>query len=75
MTDKRPMETAPRDGRYVMVGPDECGNDLKMRWSIERVNHPIFQPEGHGIWVSDGDNFTWSEAIPDGAPEYWREIQ
>ena len=74
MSEKHPMSTAPRDGSYILIGPDELGNDHLMRWETRKVN-PLFQTKSNGIWADPNDTYTWSEDRPEGAPEYWRRSQ
>lgn len=68
MSDRRPIETAPKDGTIVMVGADDEG-PYPMYWDAEFFNALVSTKPG--IWVLEGGGLTWCDERPDGAPTYW----
>lgn len=68
---KHPYGTAPKDGRYVILGDGE-GIEYEMRWDADAVNLLV----GHepGLWVLRGGGATWCDRQKDGAPGYWKPV-
>lgn len=64
------IETAPRNGKSIVVGDDDCGQFI-MHWEPLAENPLVGNVMG--LWVSLDRSFTWSEH--DGAgPSYWFDI-
>lgn len=69
----RPISTAPRDGRLILLTWMEGGKAQEvwpMRWETDATNW-LFAPGVTGMWVLDGGGATWNEADPEGAPTHW----
>lgn len=71
MAERRPIETAPRNGLSIVVGDPDCG-EFVMHWNPTGTN-PLVQPHDLGIWESTDRSFTWSERRGAG-PTYWRHL-
>lgn len=69
MMSRFPYRTAPKDGRFVVLGTGD-GEEYVMRWEPDAFN-PLFGMTP-GLWVLQGGGMTWCDRWPDGAPEYWR---
>lgn len=65
--NRRPMDTAPRDGTTIIVGDEDCG-EFPMRWDSEMTNG-LF-PGVKGFWVVSGNLARWDESKGLG-PTYW----
>lgn len=59
MSEWRPIETAPKDGSYIVVRDDEGNGCCAMRWDVGFVNHLVGSEPG--LWVSRNDDFTWCD--------------
>lgn len=70
MAFKQPISQAPRDGTLVEVMTDDAG-PYRMRWDAKATNG-LF-PGVVGMWVSEGDTFTWDESNGCG-PTWFRKI-
>jgi hypothetical protein len=64
----QPIDTAPRDGRVIVVTDHETFTG-SMAWNASGTNPP-FQ-RGVGIWEATDRSFTWSEERGAG-PTHWR---
>ena len=64
------MNTAPRDGRVIIVGSDDVG-EFAMAWDGGAVNGLI--PDVTGFWVAPDNSLTW-DASGEFGPEYWRPL-
>lgn len=70
MSENRPIGSAPRDGRVIVVGADGSPEFL-MAWSPTAEN-PVFAPGVIGMWEAPDLSFTW---VPgEGGPQYWRPM-
>lgn len=52
-----PIETAPKDGRVIIVAHEEMGA-FQMAWNPIGTNH-LFAPGEVGIWEAPDRSFTW----------------
>ena len=66
-----PIETAPRDGRCILVGHSDCGV-FQMAWDARATNE-LFAPGVMGLWVTLGGDMTWNER-GEGGPSHWHEF-
>ena len=64
------IDTAPKDGRVVLVGHEDVGI-FPMRWNAYGTN-PLFAPGDVVIWEMVDGSMTWREGPEDG-PSHWRE--
>lgn len=72
MNPNRTMETAPKDGRIIVVGAPGAGEHL-MAWNPATEN-PLWAPGVTGMWESADRSFTWAD-YEGGGPEYWRPLE
>lgn len=71
--DWQEMDSAPRDGRIILLTWMENGEPAEiwpMRWSRMGTND-FFAPGVIGIWELSDGSLTWNEADPMGAPTHW----
>lgn len=66
--DRRPYETAPKNGRIIRLWGDDEGPFL-MFWNPAGFN-PLVSSKP-GIWESVNHDFTWCDEDPAGAPTHW----
>jgi hypothetical protein len=70
----QPIDTVPRDGRFVDLTWMDRGKPQEvysqMRWDA-RATNGLF-PGKRGFWVHASGEFTWNED-GDGGPTHWRE--
>lgn len=66
----QPIETAPKDGRVIIVMHEEVGSFL-MAWNPTGTNH-LFAPGEIGIWEMPDRSMTW-RAGEDG-PSHWKPL-
>lgn len=66
-----PIETAPKDGRMIVVGSDDSG-EFVMKWDATATN-PMFAGDVVGMWVAYDGLMTWFEH-PLTGPKYWRHF-
>ena len=72
MSDWRPIETAPKDGRVIRLTWMENGRPAEvwpLRWDAERENG-LF-PGVKGFWTTPDGSMTWNHRDPAGAPTHW----
>ena len=62
------IDTAPRDGRVIVVGHPDVG-EFVMAWNPVGTN-AVFAPGDIGIWEAVDQSFTWRSGPEDG-PSYW----
>jgi hypothetical protein len=70
VSDRQPIDTAPRDGRTIIVGHDDMG-EYVMRWVPDATSE--FLPGVVGLWVTATNTLTWVDGIDNG-PSYWRNL-
>lgn len=73
--DWKPLGTAPRDGRIVLLTWMDDGKPqdiVPMKWDAEFENG-LF-PDIVGMWVMSDASMTWTEHDPTGAPTHWADI-
>lgn len=70
MSDWQPIETAPKDGRVIVVMHNEVGS-FPMAWNPSATNH-LFAPDEIGMWEMPDRSMTWRSA-QDG-PSHWRPL-
>lgn len=69
--DRRPYDTAPKDGTPVRLWADDEGPYL-MYWDPSRRG---IVSRKTGVWVAVGAGFTWCDEIPAGAPTHWSPLE
>jgi hypothetical protein len=73
MSEWQPIETAPKDGRVVLLTWMEDGRPQDiwpMQWG--HIQRNGFFPNTVGMWVATDGSITWNDSDPDGAPTHWR---
>lgn len=75
MDNWKPIATAPRDGRQILVTAIEDDGGVfeihEMKWGGTMEN-PFFAPDQVGMWVAPGGSYTWREG--DGGPTHWQPL-
>ncbi len=66
----QPIETAPKDGRVIIVAHDEMGA-FEMAWNPIGTN-PMFAPGEIGIWEAPDRSFTWRAG--EFGPDKWAPL-
>lgn len=71
VVERRPITSAPRDGRVILVShPD--GGEFAMAWN-DRATNALFAPGEVGMWEAANRAFTWREG-EDCGPSMWRPL-
>ena len=70
MGEWKPIETAPKDGRVILVSHEEVGA-FPMAWNRSATNH-LFAPGEVGMWEMVDQSMTW-RADEDG-PSRWMPL-
>jgi hypothetical protein len=65
-----PIETAPQDGRVILVGDPDVG-EFPMAWNPVGTN-VLFAPGDVGIWEMFDRSFTWRAG--EYGPTSWRPL-
>ncbi len=68
----QPIETAPKDGRVIIVGDVDVGA-FPMRWGHIQKN-ATFAPGVVGMWLLEGGGMTWREGDGVG-PTFWTPVE
>lgn len=69
MSEWQPIDTAPKDGRAIIVCDPEVGAFV-MAWNPRGTND-LFAPGEVGIWEALDGSFTWRAG--DFGPTQWAE--
>lgn len=67
----KPIETAPKDGRVIVVMQDDCGS-FPMAWNPTATNS-MFAPGEIGMWEMIDKSMTWREGDGCG-PTHWQPL-
>lgn len=67
------IDTAPRNGKVVIVCAPEDGMHYEMYWNPTGRN-PLAQRDEYGIWETVDKELIWSE-IDGSGPTHWYEIE
>lgn len=67
----QPIETAPKDGKPIMVMHDDVGSFI-MQWGHIQTNE-FFAPGQVGMWVAPDRSMTWA-VHDDVGPSHWKPL-
>lgn len=70
MSELQPIETAPKDGRVIVVMQEDVGSFL-MAWNPTATNH-LFAPGQMGMWEASDRSMTWRN--DDCGPTHWMPL-
>ena len=68
--DWQPIDTAPRDGRVILVKHDDVGA-FAMAWNATATNDLI--PDQIGLWELVDKSMTWCDGGDEG-PWFWKPL-